>query len=196
MTGDSAFKKQVRARMAETGENYTTARRMVIAGRDPGPEPVALRVFLNPHVDLELTDGMARSYAAADEQGQRDIANRLLADHIEMAGVERAGVAVGSELLTVQDLRIDQIADAIHRRIGRAAGVRTIAVSGDLDHVQVGIQADHPGVVFGHGGAEAGRLRAELEELTGKPVQLNMLKFDGPPKGRKEMQMGSGHTPG
>ena len=30
MTDDSAFKKQVRARMAETGEKYTVARRMVI----------------------------------------------------------------------------------------------------------------------------------------------------------------------
>ena len=49
-------------------------------------------------------------------------------------------------------------------------------------------------MVFGHGGAEADRLRAELEELTGKPVQLNMVKFDGPPKGRKEIQMGSEHT--
>ena len=124
MTDDSAFKKQVRARMAETGENYTTARRMVIAGRDPGQPPVALRVYLNPHVDLELTDETARAYAAADEQGQRDMANRLLADHIEMAGAEEAGIAAGSELLTVQDLRIDQIADAIHRRIGRVAGIR------------------------------------------------------------------------
>ena len=33
MTDDSALKKQVRARMAETGEKYTVARRMVIAGR-------------------------------------------------------------------------------------------------------------------------------------------------------------------
>ena len=108
MTDDSAFKKQVRARMAETGENYTVARRMVIAGRDPGQRPVALRVFLNPHVDLELTDETARAYEAADEQGQRDMANRLLADHIEMAGIEAAGVAAGSELETVQDL--------LHRR--------------------------------------------------------------------------------
>ena len=77
MTGDSAFKKQVRARMAATGENYTTARRMVIAGRDPGQPPVALRVYLNPHVDLELTDEVARAYAAADEPGQRDMASRL-----------------------------------------------------------------------------------------------------------------------
>ena len=44
MTDDSAFKKQIRARMAETGENYTVARRAVIAARDRGQRwPVALR---------------------------------------------------------------------------------------------------------------------------------------------------------
>jgi KH domain len=190
VTDDSAFKKQVRARMAETGENYTTARRMVIAGRDPGQPPVALRVHLNPHVDRAPTTETARAYAAADEQAQRDMANRLLADHIEMAGAAEAGVAAGSQIVTVQDLRIDEIADAIHRRIPRAAGVATIAVSGDLDRVQVAIQAARPGVVTGHGGAELDRLRAELEELTGKPVQLNMMEYDGPPKGRKEVKIG------
>ena len=190
MTDDSAFKKQIRARMAETGENYTTARRMVIAGRDPGQPPVALRVHLNPHVDLELTDEVARAYAAADEQGQRDMANRLLADHIEMAAAGEAGVAAGSQILTVQDLRIDEIADAINRRIPRTAGITTIAAWGDLDHVRVEIQADRPGVALGHGRAEFDRLRAELEELTGKPVRLNMVTYDGPPKGRKEVKIG------
>jgi hypothetical protein len=194
VTDDSAFKKQVRARMAATGENYTTARRMVIAGRNPGQPPVALRVFLNPHVDLELADETARAYAAADEQGQRDMANRLLADHIELAGAADAGVAAGSEIVTVQDLRMDQIADAVNRRIPRAAGITTIAVWGDLDHVRVEIQADRPGVALGHDRAEYDRLRAELEELTGKPVQLHMVKDTGPPKGRKEIQVGPGHT--
>ena len=151
---------------------------------------MALRVYLNPHVDLELTGETARAYAAADEPGQRDMANRLLADHIELAGVEGAGAAAGSEILTVQELRIDEIADAIHRRIPRAAGIATIAVSGDLDHVRVDIQAARPGVAHGHGGAELDRLRAELEELTGKPVQLNMVKDSGPPKGRKEIKVG------
>lgn len=189
MTDDSAFKKQVRTRMAETGENYTTARRMVIAARDPGQPPVALRVFMTPYVDLELTDETARAFEVADEQGQRDMANRLLADHIEMAGVEGSGVAVGSELLTVQELRIDEIADAIHRQIPRAAGIATIAVSGDLDHVQVDIQAARPGVAHGHGGAELDRLRAELEELTGKPVHLHLVR-EGPPKKRKQIKVG------
>jgi hypothetical protein len=193
VTDDSAFKKQVRTRMAETGENYTTARRMVIAGRDHGQPPAALRVFLSPHVDLPLTDEAARAYEAADEQGQREMANRLLADHIELAGIGEAGIAAGSELETVQDLWIDEIADAVHRRIPRAAGITNMAVSGDLDHVKLDIHARRPGLVHGHGHAEVDRLRAELEELTGKPVQLNVLE-DRPEKGRKEIRIGPGDT--
>jgi hypothetical protein len=195
VTDDSAFKKQVRARMAETGDNYTVARRAVIAGRDPGQPPAALRVYLNPHVDLALTHEAARAYEAADEQGQRDMANRLLADHIELAGIREAGIAAGSELETVQDLWIDQIFDAIYRRIPRAAGITNMAVSGDLDHVKVDIYARRPGLVHGHGHAEEDRLRAELEDLTGKTVQLNILETR-PEKGRKEIQIGPGDTAG
>jgi KH domain len=164
VTDDSAFKKQVRARMAETGKNYTTARRMVIAGRGPGQPRVALRVYLNPHVDLELTDETARAYAAADERGQREMVNRLLADHIELAGVGEAEVAAGSEIVPVQDLRIDEIADAVHQRIPRTAGIATMGVSGDQGTVRVDIQTARPGVAFGHGGAELDRLGAELEK--------------------------------
>jgi hypothetical protein len=195
VTDDSAFKKQVRIRMTETGENYTTARRAVIAGRDPGQQPAALRVYLSPYVDVELTDEAARAYEAADEQDQRDMANRLLADHIELAGIGAAGIAAGSELETVQDLLIDEIADAVHRRVHRAAGIGNMAVSGDLDHVKVDIYARRPGLVHGHGHAEEDRLRAELEELTGKPVQLNILE-GRPEKGRKEIQLGPQVTPG
>jgi KH domain len=172
VTDDSAFKKQVRARMDQTGEKYTVARRMVIAGRDPGRPPVVLRVFLNPHVDLELTGEEAHAYQTAEERGRQEIVSRLLADHIEVAGVEEAGVAAGSQLMTVQALRIEEIGELVRRRIGRAAGVSSVAVSGDLDQVQVHIEAARPGVVFGNGGAQADRLRAELEELTGKPVLL------------------------
>jgi hypothetical protein len=179
VTDDSAFKKQVRARMAETGEKYTVARRMVIAGRNPGQPPVALRVYLNPHVDLELTDEAARSYAAADEPGRWDMASQLLADHIELAGAEEAGVAAGSEIMTVQALRIEEIVDLIHRRIGQAAGVSAVAVGDDMDHVRIEIRAARPGVVHGHGHAEIDRLRAELEELTGKPVTLNTVDAPG-----------------
>ncbi len=56
-----------------------------------------------------------------------------------------------------------------------------MSVSGDQDHVRVDIRAARPGVAIGHGGAEADRLRAGLAELTGKPVQLNILQVPGPP---------------
>ncbi|MGH3154890.1 MAG: KH domain-containing protein [Streptosporangiaceae bacterium] len=92
--------------------------------------------------------------------------------------------------MTVQDLRIDQIADAVHRRLPRAAGITTMAAWGDLDHVRIEIHAARPGLAYGHGGAESDRLRAELEELTGKPVQLHILKDPGPPTDRKEIQLG------
>ena len=183
MTDDSAFKKQVRARMEQTGEKYTVARRAVIAGRDPGRPPVALRVYLNPHVDLELTGEAARAYAAADEPGRRDMASRLLAEHIEVAGSGEAGVVAGSAIMTVQALRVEEIGELVRRRIGRAAGVSAVEVDGDMDQVRVDIHAARPGAVSGHGGAEAGRLRAELEELTGKPVVLNMLVQPSPQKG-------------
>ena len=194
VTDDSAFKKQVRARMAETGENYTVARRAVIAARDPGQRwPAALRVHLNPYVDLELTAEAARAFEAADEQGRRDLVNRLLADHIELAGAGEAGiaaspghieaaeaeqttVAAGSEILTLPERRIEEIAAAmiaaaIHKRIPPAAKIHSITVGGDLDHVRVDIRTTRPGTA--PGSAEIDRLRDELEELTGKPVLLN-----------------------
>jgi hypothetical protein len=197
VTGDSAFKKQVRARMAETGENYTAARRAVIAARDPGQRwPVALRVHLNPYVDLELTSEAARAFEAADEQGRQDMANRLLADHLELAGAEEAGVAAGrghletaeaeqstvaagSDIVTLPERRIEEIAAAmiaasIHQRIPPAAQIQSISVGGDLDHVLVDIRTTRPGTV--PASAEIGRLRDELEDLTGKPVLLNTLE--------------------
>jgi hypothetical protein len=205
VTDDSAFKKQVRARMAETGENYTVARRAVIAARDRGQRwPVALRVHLNPYVDLEVTAEAARAFEAADEQGRRDMANRLLADHVELAGAGEAGVAAGSghletagaeqttvaagsEILTLPERRMEEIAAAmiaasIHERIPPAAKIQSILVGGDLDHVRVDIRTTRAGTA--PGSAEIGRLRDELEELTGKPVLLNALDRPHPEERR------------
>lgn len=130
--------------MEQTGQKYTVARRAVIAGRDPGQPPVVLRVYLKPHVDLELAGEAGLAYAAADEPGRREMASRLLADHIELAGAGEAGVAAGSEIMTVQALRVEEIGEVVRRRIGRAAGVSAVAAGGDLDRVQVNIEAARP----------------------------------------------------
>jgi ribosomal protein S3 len=57
-----------------------------------------------------------------------------------------------------------------------------VAVYGELDHVRVDIHAARPGVARGHDEAEADRLRAELEDLTGKPVQLHMVQEEPRPQ--------------
>jgi hypothetical protein len=172
VTDDSAFKKQVRARMAGTGENYTTARREVTAEQDPGRPPTVLRVYLNPHVDLELTAGASRAYAAADEQGRRELADRLLAGQIE---------AAGSKIMTDEVLRAEAeaaedaaIRGAVQRGIELAVGLSAVEVSRAADQVRVSIRAARAILVAGHRGAEADRLRGELEELTGRRVRLDI----------------------
>lgn len=173
--------------MAQTGEKYTVARRMVIADHDPGQPPVVLRVYLNPYVDLELTAEAGRAYAAADEQGRREMARRLLMDEIEAAESEEARVAAGSKIVTDQQLRTEAEAEqdaairgAVQRGIDRAVGVSAVEVSRTPDRVRVCIRAARPIVLAGPRGAEADRLRGELEELTGKRVRLDLLQAPGP----------------
>jgi hypothetical protein len=184
VTDDSAFKKQVRARMAETGEKYTAARRKVISEHDPLQPPVTLRVHLAAHVDLEVTAKTARAYTAADEQGRRDMANRLLADHIEVAGPEEAQVAAGSRIV---DLRVEAeaaedtaIRGAVQRGVDRAVGVSAVEVGRTAGQLRVSIRAARPILLAGRLGAEADRLRGELEELTGGRVQLDIWEERGP----------------
>jgi hypothetical protein len=200
VTDDSAFKRQVRARMAETGEKYTVARRMVIAEHDPGQPPVVLRVYLNPHVDLELTAEAGRAYAAADDQGRRGMAGRLLADQTGAPESEEAPVAAGSKIVTDQELRAEAeaaedaaivtdqelraeaeaaedaaIRGAVQRGIERAVGLSAVEVDFAADRVHVTIRAARPGVAWGFlrpAGTEGAWREPAAEELRGKLEEL------------------------
>ena len=46
--------------------------------------------------------------------------------------------------------------------------------------MQVDIHTARPGIVIGRRGAEADRIRSDLEKLTGKQVQLNILEVKNP----------------
>jgi small subunit ribosomal protein S3 len=48
------------------------------------------------------------------------------------------------------------------------------------DRVRVDIHTARPGIVIGRRGTEADRIRADLEKLTGKQVQLNILEVKNP----------------
>jgi small subunit ribosomal protein S3 len=107
VTDDSAFKNQVRARMTETGEKYTVARRMVVA-------EAAIR-------------------------------------------------------------------GAVQRAVERAAGVSAVTIDLAEDWVRVSIHTARPGVLIGPQGAEADRIRGDLEKLTGKQVRLYIFEVPATP---------------
>jgi len=60
------------------------------------------------------------------------------------------------------------------------AGISSIEVERRSERVTIYLYAARPGIVIGRNGAEAERVRAELEKLTGKQVQLNILEVKNP----------------
>ncbi|GGK13733.1 hypothetical protein GCM10010124_02860 [Pilimelia terevasa] len=60
------------------------------------------------------------------------------------------------------------------------AGISKVEIERTRDRVRVDIHTARPGIVIGRKGAEADRIRGELEKLTGKQVQLNILEVKNP----------------
>lgn len=60
------------------------------------------------------------------------------------------------------------------------AGVSRIEIERTRDRVSVNIYSARPGIVIGRRGAEADRIRGELEKITGKQIQLNILEVKNP----------------
>ena len=56
------------------------------------------------------------------------------------------------------------------------AGIAKVEIERTRDRVRVDIHTARPGIVIGRRGAEADRIRGDLEKLTGKQVQLNILE--------------------
>ena len=60
------------------------------------------------------------------------------------------------------------------------AGISKVEIERTRDRVSVDLYTARPGIVIGRRGAEADRLRAQLEKLTGKRVQLNIREVKNP----------------
>ena len=72
-----------------------------------------------------------------------------------------------------------KIRESLHKGLERA-GISSIEIERTRDRVRVDIYTARPGIVIGRNGAEAERVRGELEKLTGKQVQLNILEVKNP----------------
>ena len=60
------------------------------------------------------------------------------------------------------------------------AGISHVDIERTRDRVRVDIHTARPGLVIGRRGAEAEAIRADLEKLTGKQIQLNILEVKNP----------------
>ncbi len=60
------------------------------------------------------------------------------------------------------------------------AGISRVDIERTQGRLRVDIHTARPGIVIGRRGAEADRIRGDLEKLTGKQVQLNILEVKNP----------------
>ena len=71
-----------------------------------------------------------------------------------------------------EDIKIrDFLSEGLDR-----AGIANVVIERTHDRVRVDIHTARPGIVIGRRGSEADRIRGQLEKLTGKQVQLNILE--------------------
>ena len=75
-----------------------------------------------------------------------------------------------------EDVRIREF---LKKELDRA-GIARIEIERTRDRVRVDIHSARPGIVIGRRGAEAERIRADLEKMTGKQIQLNILEVKNP----------------
>lgn len=75
-----------------------------------------------------------------------------------------------------EDSDIRQLLEKLLER----AGVARVNIERTRDRVRVDLHTARPGIVIGRRGQEADRLRGQLEKLTGKQVQLNILEVRNP----------------
>ena len=82
------------------------------------------------------------------------------------------------------------------------AGISKVEIERTRDKVRIDIHTARPGIVIGRKGAEAERLRGELEKLTKKQVQLNILEVKNPESdaqlvcaGHRRAALGPGGVP-
>ncbi len=98
------------------------------------------------------TDHVSRWFADSTTKGQR------YADYV------------------TEDIRIREF---LKKELDRA-GIARIEIERTRDRVRVDIHSARPGIVIGRRGAEAERIRADLEKMTGKQIQLNILEVKNP----------------
>ena len=127
----------------------------------------------------------ARSPQAVHEEASQEGTEGLMGQKINPNGF-RLGISTDHKSRWYADkLYKSYVGEdvAIRRLLSKGmerAGIAKVEIERTRDRVRVDIHTARPGIVIGRRGAEADRLRGELEKLTGKQVQLNILEVKQP----------------
>lgn len=72
-----------------------------------------------------------------------------------------------------------KIREFLTKRLERA-GISSIEIERRSERVTIFLHAARPGIIIGRNGAEAEKVRGDLEKLTDKQIQLNILEVKNP----------------
>ncbi len=121
----------------------------------------------------------------SDESGLQTEEDPLVGQKVNPHGF-RLGITTDFKSRWYADkLYKDYVAEdvAIRRMLQRGmerAGISKVEIERTRDRVRVDIHTARPGIVIGRRGAEADRIRSDLEKLTSKQIQLNILEVKNP----------------
>jgi small subunit ribosomal protein S3 len=85
----------------------------------------------------------------------------------------------GGKDMAMKVVEDEKIRSYLKARISKG-GIARIIIERTLKRVTVTIQTSRPGIIIGKGGQEVDRIRAELNKLTGKDVQININEIRKP----------------
>ncbi|GAA1871169.1 30S ribosomal protein S3 [Paeniglutamicibacter psychrophenolicus] len=100
----------------------------------------------------------------------------ITTDHVSHWFADSTKVGQRYKDFVKEDIRIRELMTVGMER----AGIARVEIERTRDRVRVDIHTARPGIVIGRRGAEADRIRGELEKLTAKQVQLNILEVKNP----------------
>ncbi|GAA5227835.1 30S ribosomal protein S3 [Paeniglutamicibacter antarcticus] len=100
----------------------------------------------------------------------------ITTDHVSHWFADSSKVGQRYKDFVKEDIRIRELMTVGMER----AGIARVEIERTRDRVRVDIHTARPGIVIGRRGAEADRIRTELEKLTAKQVQLNILEVKNP----------------
>ena len=133
------------------------------------------------HITVIVSDRGRRDKRSAEQQGEDPLVGQKVNPHGFRLGITTDFKSRWYANKLYKDYVAEDV--AIRRLLQRGmerAGISKVEIERTMDRVRVDIHTARPGIVIGRRGAEADRIRGDLEKLTGKQVQLNILEVKNP----------------